>query len=419
MLVHWIWLATRPKLSDREKAWLLEHFHDPEDLYFADNAALAQLGLEAEKLEAVTDRNLRDAEAILDACEVKQIHILTYRDAAYPSRLKNITDPPLVLYYKGILPDFDGMPLIGVVGTRSATPYGIGVAKRMGYQIARCGGVVVSGAASGIDGAAMQGALSADGCVVGVLGCGVDIVYPRCNRGLFLDTQRHGCLLSEFPPGTEPFKWNFPKRNRIISGLSCGVLIVEAPERSGALITARQAADQGRDVFVVPGNIDVPSCAGSNALLRDGAIAVGSGWDVISEYESLFPDKIHRDERKSRMAGYPDEAETAKETENLPRVAQKPRFLGKNPASKEKKDKNPIDNKAKPPYSDLDEDKVAGLSDREKTLLKLIGTDECLVDEVIAGSGLAAGVVLASLTLLEVKGLVARMPGRRIRRKGQ
>ena len=418
MLVHWIWFATRQKLNDRERAVLLDQFRDPEDIYFAEAGVLAQTGLSEEKLEALADKDLTAAEEILTQCDEKQIHILTFRDAAYPLRLKNIADPPVVLYYKGKLPDMDGSPLISVVGTRSATPYGITAAKRMGFQLARCGGIVVSGVATGIDAAAMQGCLSAGGTVIGVLGCGADIVYPRSSRGLYLDTERHGCLLTEFPPGTEPYKWNFPRRNRIISGLSCGVLIVEAPEKSGALITARQAADQGRDVFVVPGNIDMPSCTGSNALLRDGAIAVSSGWDVMSEYEALFPGKIHKDTRPVRLTGSEEETALPKEEETAPKVAQKSRLPWKNKATNDKKDKKPIDNTAEPPYSELDKDKKTGLSEREEKLLSLIGTEECLVDDVIARSAMAPGVVLASLTMLEVKGLVTRLPGRRVRRKG-
>ena len=179
-----------------------------------------------------------------------------------------------------------------MVGTRHASPYGMTTAKKMGYQITKCGGIVVSGMAYGIDGMAMKGALTAGAPVVGILGCGAEMVYPPSNRPLFSDVENYGCIMSEFPPGTPPVKWNFPKRNRIISGMSCGVLVVEAPEKSGALITARCAADQGRDVFVVPGNIDVPTFVGSNRLLRDGAIAVSSGWDILSEYQMQFPDKI-------------------------------------------------------------------------------------------------------------------------------
>ena len=415
MLVHWIWLATRPHISDQVKAELVRHFQDPEAVFFADEDAYRQVGrLSREGLDALLDKNLRPAEKILDDCDREALRILTYRDAAYPKRLQNIPDPPLVLYYKGRLPDFDGTPAIGVVGTRKATPYGMTVAKRLGYQIAKCGGIVVSGMAAGIDGLAMQGALTAGGTVVGILGCGAEQVYPLSNRGLFRDTEHYGCILSEFPPGTPPYGWNFPKRNRVISGMSNGVLIVEAPEKSGALITANLAADQGRDVFVVPGNIDMDSCVGSNRLLRDGAIAVSSGWDILSEYEALYPGRVRRNDVISTQTAYPDEVAAAAETEKpIAKVAQKPRILGKNKPSKQKIDKKVIDNGATTPYSDLN-DKLPNLSEDERKIVSALKNGERLVDDVIAETGLNTGKVLATLTLLEVKGIVKRLPGRHI-----
>ena len=414
MLQHWIWFATRPNLSDRVKANLLQHFHDAEDIFFADPEALALAeGMTEEAAESLLDKDLTQAGKIQEECARNKIHILTYRDAAYPNRLRNIPDPPMVLYYKGTLPDFDSLPLIAVVGTRRATAYGLTVAKRIGYQIAACGGIVVSGMASGIDTMAMQGALTGGAPVIGVLGCGVDVVYPASNRSLFEDTQRYGCLLSEFVPGTEPFRWNFPRRNRIISGLSCGVLVVEAPEKSGALITARQAADQGRDVFVVPGNIDVPSCAGSNALLRDGAIMVGSGWDVLSEYEALFPGKIKNRSQPSRQIAYPDEVERQMAEEKpLPKVAQKPSIF----SSREKKKKKEIDSGTSTQYSDA-EKKHPPMTDHEKTVYALVEQGNTLVDDIMAAADLPAGAVLAALTMLEVKGLLQRLPGKRVQLK--
>ena len=179
MLVHWIWFAHRPGLNDRDKMALLQHFRDPEDIYFADDGAFDAIGLSEEAKTALREKNLTSAEEILEACDREKLHILTCQDAAYPARLKNIADPPTVLYYKGRLPDFDGSPVIGVVGTRKASAYGLTTAKRMGYQIARCGGIVVSGMAYGIDGMAMSGALTAGAPAVGVLGCGADIVYPK------------------------------------------------------------------------------------------------------------------------------------------------------------------------------------------------------------------------------------------------
>ena len=416
MLVHWIWFAHRPGLKDREKALLLQHFRDPEDIYFADSASFDHIeDLSEEGLEALSDKNLIPAEEILESCSREKLHILTYRDAAYPGRLKNIADPPVILYYKGQLPDFDGSPVIGVVGTRKASAYGMTTAKRMGYQIGKCGGILVSGMAYGIDGMAMAGALTAGATVVGVLGCGADIVYPVSNRGLFRDTESYGCILSEFPPGTPPGKWTFPKRNRIISGLSCGVLVVEAPEKSGALITARLAAEQGRDVFAVPGNIDMPSFVGSNRLLRDGAIMVSSGWDILSEYEALYPDKIRKNTAPSHLTAYPDEVENALEAAEkpLPKVAQKPLLPKKKKHLKKELDKKVIDKEQSAPYIDLNET-IARLSAEEAAIVKAISGGERLVDDVIAETGLTTGKILSSLTMLELKGVIRRLPGKRI-----
>ena len=415
MLVHWIWLATRPDINDTVKVEILRHFQDPEAAFFADEDSYSGIeGLAAEGIASLRDKNLRQAEEILRECERADLHILTWQDAAYPVRLRNITDPPLVIYYKGRLPDFDGYPLIGVVGTRKASAYGLTAAKRMGYQIAKCGGIVVSGMAYGIDGMAMRGALTAGMPVVGILGCGADMVYPLSNKALFGDMERYGCIMSEFPPGTQPYKWNFPKRNRIISGMSCGVLVVEAPEKSGALITANLALDQGRDVFVVPGNIDVPTFVGSNRLLRQGAILAGSGWDILSEYEALYPDKVRKDDSPAHMRGYEDEAETAAKAEKIqPKVAQKLGILEKRKPRKQNVDKKVIDKRESSPYSDLN-DKLPALTETERKIIDALDPGERLADDVIAETGLPAGQVLATLTLLEVKGLVRRLPGRRI-----
>ena len=186
MLLHWIWLAHRPGLSDRGRAALLQRFQDPEDIFYADRKTLAEVeGLSGTGLEALGDKSLDEAQSILKICRDKKLGILTFQDAAYPRRLRNISDPPAVLYYKGQIPDLESCPAIAVVGTRKASAYGLTTAKRMGYQIARCGGIVVSGMAYGIDGMATAGALTAGSPAVGVLGCGVDVVYPMSNRSLF------------------------------------------------------------------------------------------------------------------------------------------------------------------------------------------------------------------------------------------
>ncbi len=412
MLIHWIWLATRPELSGRDKLALLQHFGDPEDIFYADKTAFQSIEeLTQAGAAALADKDLHEAGSILRTCTDSSIRLCTFSDSGYPARLKNIADPPLVLYYKGYLPDWDRVPVISIVGTRKASAYGLNVARKMGSQIARCGGIVVSGIASGVDAAAMSGALTAGGCAVGILGNGVDIVYPVINRSLFADTQRYGCLISEFPPGTPPHKWNFPKRNRVISGMANGVLIVEAPERSGALITARQAAEQGRDVFVVPGNVDVATCIGSNNLLREGAIAVRNGWDVVSEYCNLYPDTIRRYDQPIQSPGFTDSV--IEEEKPLPKVAQTPRSPQKAPASDKKNEKKPIDKAVAQPYSDI-QATLAGLSQEEQAIAVLLLDGECLVDDVIARSGMPVGQVLSLLTLLELQNIVIRKPGKRV-----
>lgn len=416
MLIHWIWLAHRPGVSDRMKVRLLQHFREPEDIYYADGESYRHVeGITAEAVQSLQDKDLTFAQTVLEACRREGLHLLTFQDAAYPSKLKNIADPPILLYYKGQLPDFDALPVIGVVGTRKASAYGMQTAKRMGYQIGKCGGIVVSGMAYGIDGMAMSGALTAGQMTVGVLGCGADIVYPPSNRGLFQDVENYGCILSEFAPGTPPAKWTFPKRNRIISGLSNGVLVVEAPEGSGALITANHALEQGRDVFVVPGNIDQPGFVGSHRLLRDGATLTSSGWDILSEYQALYPDKVHRDDSQSHQRVYPEELTKAAEAleKPLPKVAQKRSLPGKSQPLKKILEKKTIDKEPKDAYSDVNT-ALPKLSDQEQTIVDALASGERLVDDVIAETGLSTGKILALLTMLELKGVVKRLPGKRI-----
>ncbi len=204
------------------------------------------------------------------------------KDPGYPELLKKIPDPPAVLYVKGTLLEEDAAA-VAIVGTRSATGYGLKAARRLAFELARRGITVVSGLAEGIDGAAHAGALEAGGRTIAVLGHGFQFLYPPQHRGLAEQVAASGALVSEFPMEMEPEKWNFPKRNRIISGLSLGVVVVEAPERSGALITARMAAEQGREVFAVPGPIGVEQSRGTHRLLKDGAKLVEEAEDVLEE----------------------------------------------------------------------------------------------------------------------------------------
>ena len=388
MLLHWIWFAEL-NLPLREKHRLLERYADPEELYHCEEIP------EQEK-------NLTGAEQILRSCNKKGIQLLPVTSDAYPGRLRNTPDAPVLLYYKGILPDWNSAPFIGVVGTRKASAYGLQVAHQMGSQIACGGGIVVSGGASGIDTAAMQGALDAGYPVVGVLGCGVDVVYPRNNRKLFEAVVKNGCLISEYPPQIQGLPWHFPARNRIISGVSNGVLIVEAPKKSGALITAHQALEQGRDVFVVPGNINTVSCEGSNVLLQEGAMPVFSGWDVLSGYEILYPGKLQK-LRKEPL--YREESAAAK-------VAQTAQLPEQKAADDGIRRKKPIDNKENSTYSVL-ENRNPALGDEEQAVLAQLTREPKETAELIAKLNMPSGKVLSVLTMLTIKGVAVKHPGGR------
>lgn len=393
MLIHWIWLSCLPQVTNRQKHLLLQAFRNPEDIYIASEDALLSVGGMTEKaIVSLLNKDMSQARQILSVCNEKNIGILTYGDAAYPSRLKNIEQPPLVLYYKGCLPDWELVPVIAMVGTRKATAYGLQIAESMGFQIASCGALVVSGGANGIDTLALQGAMQAGKKVVAVLGCGVDIVYPAKNKDLFGKIEKRGCLLSEYVPGTPPYTWNFPQRNRIISGISNGVVVVEAPEQSGALNTVRHALEQGRDVFAVPGNVNNPICAGSNQLLRERAMPAFVGWDVVREYAALYPDAVTRFEQPYSPPL---------------KVAQTPIY----PACVEKEANKSIDNREKSRYS-VEDNERESLTEQERAVYDCLSITPKPVDEIIAALEMPAGKVLSILTMLAMKGLVKNHPGK-------
>lgn len=397
MRAHWIWYTLLPNITNKQKLALLSHFSDPEEIFHQSEATLSQIeGMDAAAVKALMNRDMTKAQKILNICGEKDIGILPFNSEQYPPLLRNIVDPPLVLYYRGILPDFAAQPVVGMVGTRKASIYGLNVARNFGYEIALCGGLVVSGAADGIDAAAMEGALIAEAPTVGVLGCGVDVVYPKCNRALFEKTVKSGCLLSEYLPGTKPYRWNFPERNRIISGMSNCVLVAEAPEDSGALITAEHAFTQGREVFAVPGNVGTKTCAGSNALLQDRATAAVSGWAVLSNYATMFPGKVVK-----------RDAPTFEFTEE--KVAQSPRLPDKNEIATPKADKKDVDNAGGNPYIGIE-----NLSEEEKAVIAHLTAEPCSVDVVAECAGLPTAKVLSILTILAIKGVVKNHPGNRV-----
>ncbi len=422
ILRYWLWLSTLSGLGLRGQRKTLEHFGSPEEAFLSDEVGVKQVeGLSEHERKALLTKDLRKADGILEDCSRHGIHILTYQDAMYPQRLKNIDTPPLVLYYKGTLLPFDELPAVAVVGARKASGYGLTVAKRMGYQIGACGGTVVSGAARGIDSLALEGALSAGGKVCAVLGNGLDIVYPAEARGLYQDVAANGCLISEFAPGTPPLGQNFPRRNRIMSGLSLGVLVVEAAKKSGSLITANLALEQGRDVFAVPGNIGLAGCEGSNALLQEGALLATCGWDIMEQYAPLFPELVRKNNKTgNKITLAPRDVEEVRELRvatpvTAPETQETDEKTTKEPAGEKKsapKQEIGIDNPQKRNYIDLHEVKSTLTSD-ECAIVSVLEEGQKHVDDIIAGSGLPAARILASLTLLEVKGYVIQQPGKR------
>ena len=308
----------------------------------------------------LTERGLRafeelksdfDPDAILARLAEKGIRVVTLADEGYPDRLTEIPDPPPALFVNGEVPEG---PTFALVGSRKASTTGLETARRLGHALGEREVCVVSGLALGIDAAGHEGALDGGGPTVGVLGCGIDVVYPSSNRLLFRRVAEAGALVSEYYLGEPPLQWHFPARNRVISGLSDGVVVVEAPEKSGALITARHALEAGRDVWAVPGPIGFLECRGSNALLADGA---GVLWDVDRFLDVVVPETAPQ---KLTVAG--------DETAPVP----------------------------------------AELPEKEAAALMGVGFEPTEVDVVAGRSGIEMRELLPALALLELKGYVTR-----------
>ena len=385
-LKYWLWLTEQPGLTNQTRLALLRHFPTPEDVYYADpEEVLLTEGITREQAKLLEDKDCARADRILADCQRLDADILTIQDAGYPNRLRNIYDPPCLLYVRGRLPAFDDEASVAVVGTRSCTPYGISSAEKLGYGLAAGGAVVVSGLARGVDSAALRGALRAGGTVTAVLGNGLDVVYPPENQYLYEDVAAAGALISEYPPGTPPEGRHFPVRNRILSGLCLGTLVVEAPARSGALITANTALEQGRDVFAVPGPIDAPASVGCNRLIRDGAGLVSDAWDILREYEPRFPDKLRR--------------EGAKES---------PAVLGYQ--ARQKTEPKPV-----PPSVSLSRNDLS-LTDDQICLLRTLTEEPMLVDDLVELTDIPTRRVLSALTVLEIEHLVTQHSGKRYAR---
>lgn len=284
-VLYWVWLQQVLGYASKKVRTVEKMYKTAKNFY---NSGINDWKLcgcftksEINRMETYT---LREANEIVSSCKGYHQNIITYDSNEYPKTLKNIENPPCVLYVKGKLPNFDSGISISIVGTRSATPYGISAANNLSCDLSREGIIIVSGGALGIDKAAHVGALKAGGKTVAVLGCGINYNYLSANAYMRRQICENGALISEYAPGYPAYPRNFPLRNRIISGLTLGTMVVEADEKSGSLITANLALEQNRDVFAVPGNIGNTCSSGTNALIRLGAIPVLSAQDVINEY---------------------------------------------------------------------------------------------------------------------------------------
>jgi len=348
LAIHLVTIAGARKMRE-----LKEYFGSFRQAWEAGAEELKPFRFLPGKLEAlVAARRTLDVLGYAESLEKKGFGVVTYLDETYPESLSTLYDPPAVLYGKGRLADLD-MRAIAVVGARRPTPYGRQVARLLAKELALAGFWVISGMARGIDTEAHLGALEGQGCTVAVLGSGLDVIYPRENKGLFQRIAQNGAVVSEFPPGTPPEPKNFPIRNRIISGLAKGVLVVEAKAKSGALITVDWALEQGRDVFAVPGPITSELSQGTNYLIKQGAKPVTSVTDILEEYQVVLqaPQKVS------------------------PQASE-------HPASPE-----------------------------QRKVLNLLGSEPVHLDQLVRLSGLTAGELSGILLELQIQGIIEVLPG--------
>lgn len=390
-----LWLSTRRGLSHRHQVELLNYFGCAERAYLAGREDYEPLGLTEETKRSLCDKSLDRPQRILENCDRLGLFLISCQDGAYPERLLQLSDYPLVLYGKGRLFRFDEEVAIAMVGSRECSAYGVRMAGRIALGLAQAGVLVVSGLAQGIDAASLKGALQGGGPVVSVLAGGVDVVYPSCNRWLYEDVAARGAILSENPPGTRPDGWRFPQRNRILSGLCLGTVVVEAGERSGALITAHDALDQGRDVFAVPGPADGPMSTGTNRLIGQGeAKLVETAGDILWEYRERFAHKLRHPRPMTQ-----EEADQRLEAVPTPPPDPEPRPAKPAPAEEEL----PL-----VPRSGLEQ-----MGEEQREIFFLLSEKPLSADDIVGRTEIPARRVNTALTLLQAGGYLKELPGRR------
>ena len=438
-LTYWIWLSV--KLGNQNKVFqrLLDGFGgSPRAVYNADEKALRDAACLSDiQISRLLDKRLDEAITIQHYCKSNSVGIVTYGDSLYPESLKSMKEPPILLYYMGVLPNLNKRLCVSVVGTRNMTEYGMRSCYRIAYELASAGAVVVSGMALGIDSVAHAGAIGGRGTTVAVLGCGIDVIYPKQHRKLRKYICENGAVITAYHPGTPAYKNNFPERNAIISALSEGTVIVEAPRHSGALITAECAAEQSRTVYALPGSIEEPMSEGPNELIKNGAMAITGARDILEYYfENHSPlvnsVKLRQGELSSDFdMGMLDEVgiqvtKLRRGPKETPEALLKKLNSELNdnkeqnsdyysvPKMKKINETTATESKQEPESakkSTVDQSIIDTLTADERSVWDGMPCDRPVSVDEIAKSGHDVSSLIATLTLLEIKGLITTLPG--------
>lgn len=442
--ILWIWLGCHCLFRRGLFDTLIRHFKTVQNIYAAteeDYAAIPSVS-EADR-RRLCDKDTDRAMRIMNFCVATGVGILTYGDPRYPSVFRDLPTPPLALYYKGTLPNFENQLFITVVGTRRMSEYGKTMAVEIAYDLTTAGAVVVTGLASGVDGAATAAALYAKGKPIVFLGSGIDIIYPAAHQYMAYEIiRRGGIILTEYPPGTRLERQNFPYRNRLLSGIAHGVLVVEGGERSGALITAAHAQEQGRDLFALPGNANEENSEATTYLLKNGATAVDCADDILSFYDKQGVGRCNIYKLLTARKPKPDKVMAAFRVDSLPytshshrdpepggiRATQPVREAATGavrlPEVSERRPRNPSPEPPKapagaPPVKEETSDTViaARMEALDETARAVYGHmpkgSPVSADELCAASGEAPGNVMSALTMLEINKLIVSVAGGR------
>ncbi|MBO5374597.1 MAG: DNA-processing protein DprA [Clostridia bacterium] len=404
----WLWLSLHFGAGSRLYRDLIRYFDNIENIYSCDDHDMDLIaGISPTDKRKLLNKNLEHAIEVREWCEQNEVQIITYSDVNYPSALKKLRNFPAVLYCKGEMPNFDEELSISVVGTRSMTAYGQKMAFDLGYTLSKGGAITVSGMARGIDSTVAIGTINALGTTVAVLGCGIDIVYPRENRTLMNKIIDYGAVITEYPPHTPPNGYHFPVRNRIISAISNGTVVIEASIDSGAMITARMALEQEKPLFALPGPARMHTSSGTNTLIKTNeAVLVRNAVEILEGFLPEFREKINFTKAKIRPTFSKGALKIASEENNKEDLYEK---------SKEKKKKI---RKSIRKFDEIIEETPEIVLDQaifSPNQLKLYEVMEKGVthhiDELVEKTGLSAAEIAASMTMLSIEGAVEEISG--------